>query len=196
MKYYTRGVRHRGDTDQWEVRLMHKDPITQEEIFEYHTVTAKTKKQAERKRDEIVYDLERKGGAMHSKLTAAEFLTSFVDYKEKCGIVEPSTIKGYRYEARQISHYIGNELLSELSIATVNNWMAQMIEDGYASKTVTKPFRLLKQALNFAIAQDLLAKTPATSASRPNALRPRSTHSFARSAAACSTSQGTPFPNH
>ena len=37
MKYYTRGVRRRGDTDQWEVRIMHKDPITQEEIFEYNT---------------------------------------------------------------------------------------------------------------------------------------------------------------
>ena len=74
--------------------------------------------------------------------------------------MEPSTIKGYRYEARQISHYIGNELLCELSIATINNWMAQMTEDGYASKTVAKPFRLLKQALNFAIAQDLITKNP------------------------------------
>ena len=160
MKYYTRGVRRRGDTDQWEVRIMHKDPITQEEIFEYHTVTAKTKKQAERKRDDLIYDMERKGSAFHSKLTLAEFLTAFVDYKEKCGIIEPSTLKGYRYEARQISGYIGNELLCELSIATINNWMAQMIEDGYAPKTVTKPFRLLKQALNFAIAQDLITKNP------------------------------------
>ena len=81
MKYYTRGVRRRGDTDQWEVRIMHKDPVTQEEIFEYHTVTAKTKKQAERKRDELVFDLERKGSAFHSKLTLSEFLTAFVDYK-------------------------------------------------------------------------------------------------------------------
>lgn len=109
MKYYTRGDRRRGDIDQWEVRIMHKDPVTQEEIFDYRTVTAKTKKQAERKRDELIFEMERKGGALHSKLTVAEFLTSFVDYKEKCGIVEPSTIKGYRYEARQISHYIGSE---------------------------------------------------------------------------------------
>ena len=183
MKYYTRGVRRRGDTDQWEVRLMHKDPVTQEEIFEYRTVTAKTKKQAERKRDELVFEMERQGGAMHSKLTVAEFLTSFVDYKEKCGIVEPSTIKGYRYEARQISHYIGNELLCELSIATINDWMAQMTEDGYASKTVAKPFRLLKQALNFAIAHDLLTKNPCNFCKPPkrtktkiNAL-PREEHS-------------------
>lgn len=46
MKYYTRGDRRRGDIDQWEVRIMHKDPVTQEEVFDYRTVTAETKKQA------------------------------------------------------------------------------------------------------------------------------------------------------
>ena len=100
---------------------MHKDPVTQEKIFEYYTVTAKTKRHSERKRDELVFDLERKGSAFYSKLTLVGFLTAFVDYNEKCEIIEPTTPKGYRYEARQVSHYIGNELLCELSIATVNN---------------------------------------------------------------------------
>lgn len=160
MKYYSRGVRRRGDTDQWEVRLMHKDAFTGEEVFSYHTVTAKTKKQAEKRRDELIMDLQLKGGALHSKITVAEFMESFVDYKERCGIVEPSTIRGYRGEIKQISKYIGEEFLSDLSIPMVNDWMAQMTAEGYAPKTVTKPFRLLKQALNFAIAQGLITKNP------------------------------------
>lgn len=44
MKYYKRGLRRRRDTDQWEVRLMHRDPITHEEILSYYKVTAKQKK--------------------------------------------------------------------------------------------------------------------------------------------------------
>lgn len=160
MKYYSRGVRRRGDSDQWEVRLMHKDAFTGEEVFTYHTVTAKTKKQAEKRRDELIMDLQLKGGAMHSRLTVGEFMTSFVDYKEKCGVVEPSTIRGYRGEVKQISKYLGEEPLSDLTIAKVNDWMAQMTAEGYAPKTVAKPFRLLKQALNYAIAQDLLTKNP------------------------------------
>ena len=160
MRYYRKGLRRRRDTDQWEVRLMHKDPLTQEEITTYHTITAKTQKQAERKREELVFELESKGSAHGSKLTVSEFLTSFVDYKEKVGIIEPSTIRGYRYEAKLVSKYIGNVRLSELSIPAVTDWMAQMVEEGYAPKTVTKLFRLLKQALNFAIAQDLIAKNP------------------------------------
>lgn len=35
-----------------------------------------------------------------------------------------------------------------------------MRADGYAPKSVAKPFRLLKQALKFAMAQDLLTKNP------------------------------------
>lgn len=54
MKYYKKGLRRRRDTDQWEVQLMHRNPITQEEILSYYTVTAKARKQAERKRDELL----------------------------------------------------------------------------------------------------------------------------------------------
>ena len=49
MKYSSRGLRRRGDTDKWEVTLVHKDPLTGESVRSYHTVTARTEKQAERK---------------------------------------------------------------------------------------------------------------------------------------------------
>lgn len=35
-----------------------------------------------------------------------------------------------------------------------------MSQDGYAPKSISKCFRLLKQALNYAIAQDLIKKNP------------------------------------
>lgn len=102
-------------------------------------------------------------------------MNNHVSYKEKCGLVEPSTIRGYRYEAKQIARYLGNERLGHLTIPMINDWMAQMTADSYAPKTVAKPFRLLKQALNYVIAQDMLSKTRDTSASRPSVCAPRLT---------------------
>lgn len=160
MIYTSRGMRRRGDSDKWEVVLSHHDPLSGEQVPTYHTVEAKTEKQARRKRDELILELERKGAAATSKITVREFMTAFVDYKEKAATVEPSTIRGYRKDASLISRYIGDVQLRDLGIAEVNGWMAQMTEEGYSPKTVTNPFRLLKQALKWAVAQDILTKNP------------------------------------
>ena len=67
MKYTSRGLKRRGDSDKWHVTLSHKDPITGELVPSYHTVTARTEKQAMKRRDELILDLERKGGAYTSR---------------------------------------------------------------------------------------------------------------------------------
>lgn len=87
-------------------------------------------------------------------------MSSFLDYKEKAGTVEPSTIRGYRHESKLICRYIGDIRLGELGIAEVNGFMARMTADGYSPKSVAGPFRLLKQALKWAMAQDMLTKNP------------------------------------
>ena len=46
------------------------------------------------------------------------------------------------------------EKLSKLTIPIVNAWMASMSQDGYAPKSISKCFRLLKHARNYAIAQE------------------------------------------
>lgn len=43
-----------------------------------------------------------------------------------------------------------------MAIGTVNDWMVAMTGDGYAPKTCAKAFRLFKQALKWAVAQDLI----------------------------------------
>ncbi len=76
------------------------------------------------------------------------------------GTIEPSTVREYRAEARQIDSYIGNVRLADLSVEDVSGWMRDMSADGYAPKSVSKPFRLLKQALKWGMAQDLITKNP------------------------------------
>ena len=160
MRYTSRGMRRRRDMDKWEVTLSHKDPITGERMTSYRTVEAKTERQAEKKRDELIMELERKGAAAGSKLLVTEFLDMFLDYKEKAAIVEPSTIRGYRHEVKLVCKYIGDVRLGELRIAEVNEFMAHMTADGYSPKSVAGCFRLLKQALKWAVAQDMLTKNP------------------------------------
>jgi len=129
-------------------------------IRTYHKVEAKTRKQAEKKRDALILELERKGGALVSGVTVREFMDRFLDYKEESGTIEPSTVRSYRTETKLICKHIGGEKLVSATIATVNDWMAAMSKDGYAPKSIAKPFRLLKQAMKWAVAQDLLAKNP------------------------------------
>ncbi|WP_314026733.1 hypothetical protein [Olsenella uli] len=85
LTYTTRGVRQRGQKDSWEITLSHKDPITGEAVRTYHTVEAMTRRQALGKRDELVLELERKGGALATDMTVREFMDRFLDYKEKSG---------------------------------------------------------------------------------------------------------------
>lgn len=132
MRYTSRGMRRRRDTDKWEVTLSHKDPVTGERMTSYHAVEAKTERQAEKKRDELIMELERKGAAAGSKLLVTEFFDMFLDYKEKAAIVELSTIRGYRHEAKLVCKYVGDVKLADLHIAEVNEFMAGMTADGYA----------------------------------------------------------------
>ncbi len=160
MKFTSRGLRRRGDTDKWEVTLTHKNPFTSKTERTFHTVEARTLRTAERARDELIMELEQQGGAIGRNLTIAQFMDAFLSYKAASGTVEQSTICGYKTENKWIVKYIGAEQLGELNIPAVNRWMADMSADGYAPKTVSKAFRLLKQALKFAQAQDLITKNP------------------------------------
>ena len=74
MRYTSRGLRRRRGTDQWEVALSHKDPITGEPTTTYHTITAKTERQAQKRRDELIRELEDRGAAVTSRMTLGEFI--------------------------------------------------------------------------------------------------------------------------
>ena len=131
MKYASRGLRRRGDSDKWEVTLTHDDPYTGDSVRTYHTIEAKTERQARKKRDELILDMERKGGAVGSTITVTDYLDHFLTVKEASKSIEASTMSGYRSEARKIGKYIGGVRLCDLDIQTVNEWMAKMSAEGY-----------------------------------------------------------------
>lgn len=69
LTYTSRGLRRRRNSDRWEAVLSHTDPVTGEVVRTFHTVEGKTRRQAERARDALILDLERKGGAVDSSMS-------------------------------------------------------------------------------------------------------------------------------
>ena len=65
-----------------------------------------------------------------------------------------------RFDGRRLCKYLGSERLCDITVVKVDGFMAKMIVDGYSPRSVTKSFQLLKQAFNYAIAQDFLRKNP------------------------------------
>ena len=159
MKYTSRGLRRRRGTDKWEVTLTHKD-LSGDHVPSCHTVEAKTQRQVGWRRDELIMELELEGAAADTNMTIREFLDNFLEYKERAAIIEASTLRGYRHEAKLICKYVGDVKLSELGIPHVNDFMARMTADGYSPKSVQGAFRLFKQSLKWAMAQDVLTKNP------------------------------------
>ena len=159
-RYTSRSLRRRRNTDQWECSLSHTDPVTGEVVRTYHTLVAKTQGQAERARDTLIVEMELLGGASSSNVSLRDFMASFMRHKKGSGTIEPSTVRSYRSESRLICTYLGNVALADISVPEVNRWMVRMSADGYAPKSVSKPFRLLKQALKWGMAQGLIARNP------------------------------------
>ena len=160
MKYKPKSLRRRRNTDKWECVLSHTDPITGDDVSTYHTIVAKTRKQAEQIRCDLIVQMELEGSSVSTDITVSQFMDYYLKYKSASKTIEPSTIRDYRYEANKICKYIGAEKIDHVTIAVVDNCLAKMSADGYAPKTIAKCFRLFKQALNYAIAQDILKKNP------------------------------------
>lgn len=158
--YKSRSMRQRRGTDKWEVRLTHKNPLTNEVETSYHTIEAKTEAQAIRRRDELIRTLSFNGSAFASDETVQELLAEFIEHKRKSGGIEESTANYYEKDARAINRHIGGIRIADVTIAVVDNMLAEMEAEGLAPRTIARPFRLLKQAMKFAVATDKLAKNP------------------------------------
>ncbi|MRX81736.1 tyrosine-type recombinase/integrase [Eggerthella guodeyinii] len=159
MKYTNRSLRQRKG-DKWEVVFTYVDPVSQTNKPVYRTVTAKTRKAAEKARDDLRFALESESDVQLSKTSVASYTADFIERKRKSGTVERSTIAGYKTESKIMTKYISDKPIEELRIADVDNLIAQMISDGYTPCTCGKIFRLLKMTLKDAMAHDLITKNP------------------------------------
>ena len=102
-----------------------------------------------------------------------DYIDFFVSMKERSGAIERSTVRDYHAVARLIVRYIGTCTVSDMEVMAVSDWMASMVRDGYAPKTCSKAFRLLSQALKFAVGQGAIDKNPCDFCKPPKQMRSR-----------------------
>lgn len=102
--------------------------------------------------------MELEGGAAGTAMTVRDFLNAFMRYQEHSGAIEPSTVRSHKTKIKQICNYVGNVRLGDLSACDVNPWGPDMTTDGYAPKSVSKPFRILKQAFKWDMSQDMVTR--------------------------------------
>lgn len=159
MKYTPRGLRHRSG-DSWEVTLSYTDPMTGKSKRHYTTVHARTEKQAQKKRDALIIELESKGAPATVKTTITEWLDEWLAFKKNGKSIEESTYMDYKKVAKnQIKPYLGDKKLGEITVDMLGDWMDTLLEE-YDPTTVKKGFRILKQSLKHAESRSLINKNP------------------------------------
>lgn len=157
MKYANKGLRQRSD-NKWEATFIFTDPATGKKRNVYKTVTAKTEIAAKRARDNLRLELEMNEGAPVRRSTVRDHLEDYLMRREKSATIEASTVSGYRTQAKTLCRYIGSKAIQDLSIRDVEMLMIRMTDDGYSPATCGKAFRLLKMALNDALADELVTR--------------------------------------
>ena len=130
MKYTSRGLRRRRDTDKWEVTLSSVDPLTGEKIRSFHTITEKTEKQALKARNDLILQLEKYGAAVASGITVRELAERLITLKEEKGQIEASTASCYRSDLKVLCRYLGNVRIADLDIPNIEDPVGYLVEIG------------------------------------------------------------------
>ena len=119
----------------------------------------KTKKEAEKALQEILYKLER-GELFLSKITLGEFLDEW--YKEHCvPRLAPKTLKSYEELINlYFKPYLGNIELASLKPLEIQKYYNKLKELGLSNTTINYHHRVLRSALNRAVKWQYISKNP------------------------------------
>lgn len=128
----------------------------------------KTKDQAERAkkkwRDEVVAKLsdmpEPKAPAPDATISVAEYVKRITNQRIAAEKLEESTQYSYRFSLAHVERGFSNVALADLKPTDITAWIAEMNEAGLSPATISKAYRLLKQALEIAVEDELIVRNP------------------------------------
>jgi len=96
------------------------------------------------------------------------YMTRYVDEREASHAIAATTAANYRSSAKHIMRHLRPDVrLGEVDAAMVRRMDARLLADGLAEDTVSKSHRFLKQVLDAAEEEGLIARNPITRAVRP-----------------------------
>lgn len=128
----------------------------------------RTKAQAERQlkkfRDELIGELAAKPEPKPQQPDADTPVSDYVDRVTKERIaaekLEDSTAYGYRFSMQHVRDGFSAVKLRDLKPSHVTKWVAGMNDAGLSPATISKSFRLLKQALDQAVDDEVIERNP------------------------------------
>ena len=96
-----------------------------------------------------------------------DYVSAFIDTKEKTKAIEGSTVQTYRTSLGYIRSEFRNTPVIALKAQAVEQWMVELAAAGYSSSTIGKAFRLLKQSMKAAVNSGIIDRNPLDSVKPP-----------------------------
>ena len=127
-----------------------------------------------RTRNRVMEEVDRirgelRGGALPGggQATVTEYLTEWIAAREATESVRPSTITGYRMDAKHIGRSIGSIPIGKLAAEDVERLYRDMLTRGLVPGTVLHAKRTLSACLNTAVGRGRLVRNPVRLAQAP-----------------------------
>ncbi len=145
------------NTGKWRAQVTyHENGQTKRKSF-----TAKTKKEAIRRKDFFLRELEQRQSKslVVSDLTIGDILKNIADNDYNSGQIKSSTYRRRLDTIKIINDSdIGNFPISEVSISELQNFLISL--RSYSNSVIKKVFGSIKTAYNFAVEMNIVDKSP------------------------------------
>jgi integrase len=147
-----------------------RDPVTGKRQIAFETVKAVNAKEAQRLLTQRLANLDAGDFVMPNRLTLAEHVLAWLADAD----ISPKTRERYdQLCTKQIIPHLGKLRLQHLTPAHVKAWHRQLLQSGgirgdrLSPRTVGHAHRVLRQALQYAVDLELLARNPTLKAKAP-----------------------------
>ncbi|MYA15786.1 MAG: site-specific integrase [Gammaproteobacteria bacterium] len=157
---------------RWRVAIeLPRDPATGRRRRRRFTVRG-TKRDAQRALRQALHERDH-GGVDPDRITTGEWLEHWIQQRAREGSLAPGTVEAYRSMVRaHLVPALGPVRLQELRAAHVRA-LKDDLSQARAPATVWSILRLLRQVLQSAVTQELLARNPAAAVPNPSRVRGR-----------------------
>lgn len=154
--------------DKWRTRTYVTDPLTKRQRLVSRSFTAKGKRAADRKHNQVAAELERE--AERSRKHGASFAGLVDDWLTiKARDSSPSTMIAYRRHAKRITDEFGHLPADGVTGQMIDRWYTRLMENGMSAANVQHVHRVLRAVCRFGHRKRGLPTCPTDQATPPPA---------------------------
>ena len=161
------GTCHKRPDGRWEASVyLGKDPATGKRIRPVRY--GKTRAEAMAKLKKVIDQARQSVKPFTVKDSLESFLLGWLSEHVSVNL-EWATYAEYESTCRlHIIPYLGKVKLSKLSATLIRQWQKTLVEEGYSTNQRLRGYRILHNALNFAVKDELLTRNPLNNVTKPD----------------------------